>query len=241
MPGPHDSIMRTLSRVPNILQRIRKALSGPTINYAALASVRMTLLAVRNEHIVICSETAERFDRFEKDYPNIRESVNFVRMMHSSYGRHHCTALVTDLHLLSLLSACDYPDVEPPPMLATDRESDTLDPWMQLAASRAAEISVCAERVACHRPLGTFYMDFILKGAYISAGDRATQLRLLGQIYEYNVEMYGGMKYDVQDLTAVHTWFNVGDLREHHALRAKAAMGSIREVGDDGGGLIDNR
>ena len=105
---------------------------------------------------------------------------------------------------------------------------------MKIAAERALQISNLAERMTLHRPLGTFYMEYNLKIAYISAGDRATQLRFLGQLYEYVYDMHGhGAEVDLKELEAMQDWLTASDLRTVQAQRAQNTLDSVQEITDE--------
>ncbi|KAF2155894.1 hypothetical protein K461DRAFT_83900 [Myriangium duriaei CBS 260.36] len=232
--GVMGRTLMTLARIPNLLLRTRGALSKPTVDEAELQKLRQTLRTIRSAHLFDIKELLERLETLEKKHPDPAQRDREVMMLHCAHGRHVATAYSTDMHLLSLLSAVDYP--RNPPISRTVRGTSKadLDEWMQLAADRAEEASDLAERVACHRPLGTFYMDYVLKGAYIVAGDRSTQLRILGQIWEYAYDMFGSeAKVDLEQMNEIRDWIAANDLRRKLADAAPDLPSRVQEITED--------
>ncbi|GAM82626.1 hypothetical protein ANO11243_006080 [Dothideomycetidae sp. 11243] len=188
--GVVGRLLRTLASVPNFLHRIRAALSHDAVDYQELERLRLLLSTARSAHGFDHQDVAAKLTKLEQEFPDPATRSQEVTLLHCNYSRHVGMALLAELELLYLLSAVHYP-TSPPPRLDKVPIRDGLDEYMLLAADRAVEVSDLAERIACHRPLGSFYMDFCLKSAYIAAGDRACQLKILGQAWEFAFDMFG--------------------------------------------------
>ncbi|KAF4554099.1 Hypothetical protein D9617_5g069750 [Elsinoe fawcettii] len=225
--GVDGRVLKTLALFPNLLLNTRAAFRQEPIDFDSLLILHAKLKGLHTNHTLNRREVVARFEELDSREPDIKLLPIPMLIMHSHFARQVAVTLSYETLLCLLLStvcSAELPGRDSGSPGSVDRmsESDTeaweplIDPYLYLAqaASASKYLSDLCEKVTQHRPLGTIYMTFVMRVAWVAASSEEARARILEQLRSFAKDMGGpSANLSLEELSALGDYITLRDLR----------------------------
>jgi hypothetical protein len=190
--------LKCLARVPNLLKRSRAALGAR--DYVLICDLQAQARDLRNTSTQSRIALCDRLSLINHGFASPEAMPPQLAILHAYCARSAAMALATDILIDCLLSALEGNSAE-----------------LQEEISHLS-LAVCnlAGEVSCRRPLGTLYMLFVLRIAYVGANDLATRDWIEGLLLEFRDDIYGSRaKVERRELEGLRRYLRLQDIAYH--------------------------
>lgn len=223
--GIDGRILKTFALFPNLLLTTRSAFSQEQIDYEKLFTIHAKLESLYTIHTLDRQEVVARFEELDTREPDIMRLPTAMLILHSHYARQVAITVALEIMFCVLLSTiCSVP---PPSDSLThehhfvrrpdlEARSSLLDPYIFLRQAEASSeyLSDLAHKVTQHRPLGTIYMTWVMRLAYIVAPSEAAKARVAEQLLDFAQDMAGPfVELNLEEVDELGDYLTLRDLR----------------------------
>lgn len=222
--GVDGRTMKTFALFPNLLLTARSVFSQDLVDYEKLAAVHTKLEALYAIHTQDTQEVVARFEELDTRQSNVGGLPVSLLILHSHFARQVAIAIAVEAMICVLLSTiCS---ALPPTAISSSghvsttvpdlkTQSSAPDPsvYLSQAAKGSAYLSDLADKVIRHRPLGTIYLTWVLRIAYVTASSEEAKSRIYRQLLDYAQDMAGlSVKLDSGELDALGDYLSLRDV-----------------------------
>ena len=168
--------LKCFARVPDLLRRARAALGAAAAeDRIAVSDLRQQTRSLRDmsarSRVALC----ERLGALNEGFACPEAMPPQFAVLHAYYARSAGMALATDILINCILIALEGGGAE-----------------LQAETSRLSlEICNLAVEVSCRRPLGTLYMLFVLRIAYVGASELEAKDWIEALLADFRSDVYG--------------------------------------------------
>jgi hypothetical protein len=177
--GVEAESVRCFARVPNLLKRSRAALSASVKDHFVICDLLQQTRELRDTSTRSRTALCERLGLLSQSFASPEAMPPQVATLHAYYARSAAMALATDILINCLQGALEGNSAE----------------LQKEAYHLSLEICHLATAVSCRRPLGTLYMLFVLRIAYVGANDPATKDWIEALLLDFRSDVYGSGAY----------------------------------------------
>jgi hypothetical protein len=167
--------MKCFARVPDLLKRARAALGAAVEDHFVIRDLRQQTRSLRDASAQSRVALCERLGSLNKGFASPEAMPPQFAVLHAYYARSVGMALATSILINCLLNALEGDGAE----LQTETSQLSL------------EICNLAIEVSCRRPLGTIYMLFVLRIAYVGASEQEAKDRIEALLVDFRGDVYG--------------------------------------------------
>jgi hypothetical protein len=167
--------LKCFARVPNLLKRARAALGATIKDKFVIHDMQQQVRSLRDASMQSRIALCERLSSLNQGFASPEEMPLQFATLHAYYARSAGMALATDILINCLLSALEGDSAE-----------------LQEETSQLS-LAICnlAIEVSCRRPLGTLYMLFVLRIAYVGANELKTKDWIEALLVDFRGDVYG--------------------------------------------------
>lgn len=167
--------LKCLARVPNLLKRARAALGATFRDRFVIYDLQQQTRDLRDTSTQCRVALCERLRSLSEGFASPEAMPPQLAILHAYYARSTGMALATDILINCLLAALEGNSGE-----------------LQKEISRLS-LAICnlAGEVSCRRPLGTLYMLFVLRIAYVGANDLEAKDWIDAMLLDFMCDIYG--------------------------------------------------
>ncbi len=192
--------LRCLAQLPNLLQQARMVLGGRFMDCTVALNLRQNIRDLRKTFRPTRDALCERLTALSEPFAQATIPPQLASI-HAHFGRGACLALAT-----GIIIDC---------LLATLEEGNAKTELLGEAAQQSLEICSLVPKVSCHRPLGTLYMSFALKMAYVGAIHPDTKAWIVSQLIEFSGDTFGpGSRFNKSELDWLARYLTLQDVSQ---------------------------
>jgi hypothetical protein len=173
--GFESESLKCFARVSDLLRRARAALGSTVKDLFVIQDLQQQTRSLRDTSLQSRIALCERLSSLNLGFASPEAMPPQFAILHAYYARSAGMALATDILINCLLGALEGGSAE------LQKETSQLS------------LAICnlAMEVSCRRPLGTLYMLFVLRIAYVGASDLEAKDWIEALLVDFRGDVYG--------------------------------------------------
>lgn len=189
--------LRCLAHVPKLMRRARAALAATSKDSLVIYDLQQQTRNLRDTSTQSRIALCERLSSLRQEFASPEAMPPQLSILHAYFARTAATALATNIIINCLLDALEGNSAE------LQKETSQL----------SLEICNLAIEVSCRRPLGTLYMLFVLRIAYVGANDLEAKDWIEALLVDFRNDVYGSKAHvERLDLEQMTRYFRLQDV-----------------------------